>query len=586
MPNPNTRYASSFVSALIGAGLKQLCLTPGSRHSPLILAFARYKDEIKIYSHLDERSAAFFALGLVLASDEAVALACTSGTAAANFFPAIVEAHQARVPLIVLTADRPHELRQSGANQTIDQVKLFGDFVDWFVDAPLPEADPPSVAIRNMQTLAARAYAQASEMRAVVHINLPFRKPLEPEAGEADTPGSAPAAPIRFWRHQGRTSSGLSDSLWERILTRRGMIYFGHGAGRTVEEIEAVSRWAASLSSLLGWPVFAEFTSNLRRLPSAGDAVYAPLAAYESYVTSGKIDFSQVETLIRFGAPPLAKNMQSLLSELKLKFHIYGARAGEWADDTHSITDFIPFRDLTAAIPQAPEIPKPQARWLAQLTMVEAKAWQVIEHEIASGGYFDGAAVYDVVDLLPGDSTIFAGSSLPVRHLDQFGKPGRRLFAYANRGASGIDGNVSTALGSGAARPGKPLAAILGDITFYHDMNGLLAVRRCGRPITIVLLNNHGGGIFHRLPIRAWEPHFSDYFIAAHGLDFSHAAKLYGLKYVRANRRDVFRQAFAESVAQGQSTIIEVATDAQADLKRRREIMAAVHAQLDTLDIS
>lgn len=584
MPNPNTRYASSFVSALIGAGLKQLCLTPGSRHSPLILAFAQYKDEIKIYSHLDERSAAFFALGLALASDEAVALVCTSGTAAANFFPAIVEAHQARVPLIVLTADRPHELRQSGANQTIDQVKLFGDFVEWFVDAPLPQADPPPLALRAMQTLAARAYAQVSERRGVVHINLPFRKPLEPEAGEADAPGTAEAAPPRFWRHQGQTSSGLSRFLWERISTWRGIIYFGHGAGRTFEEIQTASRWAASLSRRLGWPVFAEFTSNLRCLPSAGDAAYAPLAAYESYVTSGKIDFSQVEALVRFGAPPLANNMRRLLSELNLKAHVYGARAGEWADDTHSITDFIPFRDLTAAIPQAQDIPKPQARWLAQLTMAEAKAWQVIEHEIESGGYFDGTAVYDVVDLLPADSTVFAGSSLPVRHLDQFGKPGRRLFACANRGASGIDGNVSTALGSGAARPEKPLVAVLGDITFYHDMNGLLAVRRCGRPITIVLLNNHGGGIFRRLPIRAWEPHFSDYFITAHGLDFSHAAKLYGLKYVRANRRDVFRQAFAESVAQGQSTIIEVATDAQADLKRRQEIMAAVHAQLNPLD--
>ncbi len=583
MPNPSARYANSFVTVLIGSGLKHLCLTPGSRHSPLILAFARYKDEIKIYSHLDERSAAFFALGLALASDEPVALACTSGTAAANFFPAIVEAHQSRVPLIVLTADRPPELRGSGANQTIDQIKIFGDFVEWFVDAPLPEADPPPLALRNMQTLAARAYAKATERRAVVHINLPFRKPLEPDADDYGAASIAQTATC-FWQHRRRTLSGSTDFSWDPILQHRGIIYFGHGTCRTLEESQITMAWAADLSRASGWPIFAEFTSNLRYLPPADNAGYAPLAAYENYVTLNAVDFSQVEALIRFGAPPLAKNMQSIFSELELKAHIYGARVGEWADDTHSITDHISFDDLTASIPQAQNLSKPQTRWLDQLTLTEAKSWEVIQREIEQGDYFDGAAVYDVVDLIPAESTLFAGSSLPVRHLDQFGKPGRRrIFAWANRGASGIDGNLSTALGSGAARPEHPLVAILGDITFYHDMNGLLAVRRCGRPITIVLLNNNGGGIFHRLPIRAYEPHFSDYFITAHGLDFSHAAKLYGLEYVRADCRDVFRQAFAESVANRQSTIIEVNTDAQTDLKRRAEIMAAVHAQLKTL---
>ena len=487
-----------------------------------------------------------------------------------------------RVSLIVLTADRPHELRGSGANQTIDQIKIFGDFVEWFVDAPLPEADPPPLALRNMQTLAARAYAKATERRGVVHINLPFRKPLEPDVDDQDATSIAQTA-TRFWQHRRRTLSGSTDFSWDPILQHKGIIYFGHGTCRTLEESQTVMAWAADLSRVSGWPIFAEFTSNLRCLSSADNEGYAPLAAYENYVTLNAVDFSQVKTLIRFGAPPLAKNMQTLFSELELKAHIYGARVGEWADDTHSITDHISFDDLKASIPQARDLPKPQMRWLDQLTLAEAKAWEVIQHEIEQGDYFDGAAVYDVVDLIPAESTLFAGSSLPVRHLDQFGKPGRRIFAWANRGASGIDGNLSTALGNGAARPEHPLVAILGDITFYHDMNGLLAARRCGLPITIVLLNNKGGGIFHRLPIRAYEPHFSDYFITAHGLDFSHAARLYGLEYVRADCRDAFRQAFVESVAKRQSAIIEVKTDAQTDLKRRAEIMAAVHAQLKTL---
>ena len=198
MPNPNTVYANTFIDALIAAGLKRVCLAPGSRHTALVLALTRHQAEIDIYSHLDERSAAFFALGLALASDEPAAVVCTSGSAAANFFPAIVEAHQSRVPLMVLTADRPHELRQSGANQTIDQVKIYGDYADWFYDAPLPEPDPPPVVLRNLRTLAARAYDSAGRQRGVVHINLPFRKPFEPDADDAATMQIDRRAPTRF----------------------------------------------------------------------------------------------------------------------------------------------------------------------------------------------------------------------------------------------------------------------------------------------------------------------------------------------------------------------------------------------------
>ena len=173
-----------------------------------------------------------------------------------------------------------------------------------------------------------------------------------------------------------------------------------------------------------------------------------------------------------------------------------------------------------------------------------------------------------------------------MRHLDQFGKPAaKRIYTYANRGASGIDGNISTALGAGAARPDKPVVAVMGDVTFYHDMNGLLAVQRCGVPITIVLLNNNGGGIFHRLPIRDFDPEFTDYFVTPHGLDFSHAAKLYGLDYIRADTRDEFRQAFSSRVNSGKSTIIEVQTNAQHDNQRRLGIMKAVQARLQELNL-
>jgi 2-succinyl-5-enolpyruvyl-6-hydroxy-3-cyclohexene-1-carboxylate synthase len=227
----------------------------------------------------------------------------------------------------------------------------------------------------------------------------------------------------------------------------------------------------------------------------------------------------------------------------------------------------------------------PRDEWSKRWALVESAARQVIREEIDSGDYFDGAVLRDLVDLIPAESALFAGNSLPIRHLDQFGlSTDRPILAFANRGASGIDGNVSTALGAGAARPNSPLIAVLGDITLYHDMNGLLAIKRCPVPVTIVLLNNNGGGIFHRLPVREFEPHFSDFFITSHGLEFDKVAQLYGLAYIRADDRASFRRAFNESARQRVSTLIEVRTDAVADLKRRDDIIAAVREKLRFLD--
>ena len=577
MSNPNTLYANTFIDALIASGLRRVCLAPGSRHTPLVLALARHREEIDLYSHLDERSAAFFALGLALGSNESAALVCTSGSAAANFLPAIIEAHQSRVPLIVLTADRPHELRQSGANQTIDQIKLYGETVDFFVDAPLPAANPPSVALRHLSTLAARALNACERMRGVVHINFPFRKPFEPGADDAELLTVKHPLTTKFVRECAQPVSGLSALLTDEMLARPGIIYFGHGSCRSEAERAAITPWAERLAAITGYPIFAEFTSNMRRCRAIG--------AYESLIETNADRLSQAEVLIRFGSPPLAKNMQDFLQGNHLRYHIFCSRAGEWADDSHSVTHHLTVNPAYVSVDEWDgwSIRSPQDQWSQRWQAAERTARQVIADQIHTGEYFDGAVLHDVVDLMPAESALFVGNSLPIRHLDQFGPPREKpIFAYANRGASGIDGNVSTALGIGAARRGKPLVAVLGDITLYHDLNGLLAIRRCGIPATIVLLNNEGGGIFHRLPARDFEPHFSDFFITAHGLDFAHAAALYGLKYIRADDRKAFRVAFRESVGRSKATLIEARTDALADLRRRSEIMAAMRESLKT----
>jgi 2-succinyl-5-enolpyruvyl-6-hydroxy-3-cyclohexene-1-carboxylate synthase len=597
MANRNMLWSEIFVDELARSGLKGVCAAPGSRHTPLMLAFAKHPD-IKVYSHLDERSASFFALGLALASDAPVALICTSGTAGANMYPAIIEAHQSRVPLIVITADRPAEARHSGANQTIDQIKMFGDFVLWFVDMALPEANPPALAIRNLRTTANRAYAKANGIRkGVVHINMPFRKPLEPipvegdildvSAGRLDNqPFVSTFIPRELEGDYSayRTNMNLDNDL-EELLKQHPNGLIVCGTGLRDDDESTFAHQMAYLSGTTGYPVVVDGTSDIRF-----STVLMPISTHET-VLAGKSPFWQPpQIIIQFGNMPTSRWLEEFIASNPPEHYLYVAAHGEWADSNYLTTRYIQGTAYDFAWYFSDKKPIVNSEWKKRIITLENETWKVIDHKIGTGEYFDGAVVYDVVDLIPFRSTLFVGNSLPVRHLDQFGKPqDKRIYTYANRGASGIDGNISSALGAGAARPDKPLVAIVGDITFYHDMNGLLAVHRCGVPITIVLLNNDGGGIFNRLPIKNFEPEFTDYFLTPHGLDFSHAAKMYGLDYILVDAysdgaRDTFRQAFSERVGSGQSTIIEVRTDGRKDETRRQEIVAAVHARLKELN--
>ncbi|MCU0491324.1 MAG: 2-succinyl-5-enolpyruvyl-6-hydroxy-3-cyclohexene-1-carboxylic-acid synthase [Chloroflexaceae bacterium] len=578
MSNRNTLYAEILVDELARAGLTHACLAPGSRNTPLVLALARHP-AIQVSSHLDERSAAFFALGLGLATNRPAAVVCTSGSAAANFFPAIVEAHQAGVPLLVLTADRPHELRHSGANQTIDQVKMFGHFTLWSVDAPLAEATPTALATRNLRTLAGRAVAIASGPRqGVVHLNLPFRPPLEPTpvAGDALEP-PADARPRQDQAPYTRFASGSSHVETAAIAEVAALIK-QHERGLIVCGPRCPGGpFGALLSDLAersGYPVLADGVSGVR----FGHP--AIIGGYDTFLF-GKPNLAPPELVLRFGAVPTSKWLNQYLDSGATEAVIHVRGDGVWADDSHRASHFMHADESRFIEVLLPHLAPRQSSWMERWRAIETLTWRVIAEELAQGEPFDGTMVADALDLLPPEAALFVGNSLPVRHLDQFGRPGAKaLAAYGSRGASGIDGNLSTALGIGAARPGAPLAAIVGDITFYHDMNGLLAVRRCGVPITIVLLQNDGGGIFHRLPIKGFEPEFTDYFVTPHGLDFAPAAQLYGLDYVRASDRESFRQAFAASISGRASTIIEVRSDARRDLERRQALIASVQRRL------
>jgi 2-succinyl-5-enolpyruvyl-6-hydroxy-3-cyclohexene-1-carboxylate synthase len=595
LSNRTLLWAEIFVDELARAGLRHVCIAPGSRSTPLAIAFAG-QPAIKVHSLLDERGAAFFGLGLALALDAPVALLCTSGTATVNFHPAIAEAYYAQVPLLVLTADRPHEVRDSGANQTMDQVKLYGDHVRWFVDVAPPEANPPAKTLRYLRTLACRALATAAgSPSGPVHLNFPFRKPLEPIPVPGDIP-TQPARPVA-WAIEGREGGQPFTALSRGLLTpspqqvealaeaiggaTRGLILCGPRCPGG-EFPEAV----VHLAQTAGFPILADALSGIRFSTSQGEASPV-LGGYETFLQKeGASRWDSPELILQFGAMPTSQaliNYLEAVSERSRRILFTGS--GVWTDETHSLSDLIwadPALTCRAVTQQLERktLANRDLYWRAAWEEAEKAVWQAVE-TAGQEAFFEGLLLADVVEAMPHQSLLYVASSLPVRHLDQFVAPKQsNLRVFANRGVSGIDGTISSALGAAAAATKRPLVLILGDIAFYHDLNGLLALQRCGVKATIVLINNDGGGIFHRLPIAQFDPPFSELFLTPHGLQFEPVVRMFGAHYQKAATRDSFRQRFQEALQAEQSWVIEVPTDSVQHEEMRRKIIKQVGEQL------
>ncbi len=575
-PNPATVWAGAVAEALAGAGVQHICLAPGSRSTPLVLAFAAHP-ALRIWRHLDERSAAYFALGIGQVTNRPAVLLATSGTATANFFPAVVEARMAGVPLLVITADRPPELRHSGANQTIDQVKLYGDQVLWSVDLPLPEAEAPELALRNLKALVARGAATAGGLQpGPVHLNAPFRKPFEPLDGDPPV-REEPAAPtVQITRGQLLPTEAQATLLGSMVADNpRGIIVVGPRRQQNDGFAEAVT----TLARYAGYPIFADPLSGLRFGPWVAET--AVLGGYETYLMADGPGWAEPELVLRFGAVPTSGALNAYLDRIRPQHRIHVRESGVWADDNHRTTLFLQAGETATcgAILARMGARRRTWSWAAQLQATEGLYWQVMRRAMA-GSDFDGGYVVDLMRLLPAHSRLFVGNSLPIRHVDQFARPrARPLDVYANRGASGIDGNTSSALGVAAAT-GEPVVLLAGDITFYHDMNGLLAVGQHGLKLIAVVLNNGGGNIFRRLPVARVEPPFTELFVTPHGLTFGPAAELYGLAYSRVESRPVFRQTLRAALAASEPALIEVRTDGRADHERRQELLASVLAEV------
>ncbi|MBI4674689.1 MAG: 2-succinyl-5-enolpyruvyl-6-hydroxy-3-cyclohexene-1-carboxylic-acid synthase [Chloroflexi bacterium] len=553
-------FLNAFVDELSRAGVKQLVFCPGSRSTPLALRFAAHAD-FKLWQHLDERSAAFFALGIGKASGVPAALLCTSGTAAANFFPAIIEAHYARVPLIVLTADRPPELRDSGAPQTIDQIKLFGDHAKWFVEVALPEATAD--LLRYARTIACRAVEAATNAPAgAVHLNFPFREPLIPEPAQMEY--DARERDAFEGRENGQPFARITPSVrvpdatqiaalaqqWQNV--ERGLVIAGPQSHP--DEPAAI----AAVSDALGYPLLADPLS-LARCGSHSRANV--MDSYDAFLRDAKIvERLEPEIVLRFGALPTSKPVLQFLQRYPQAQQIL-IDAGGWNDPTRLAAHIIhaDARAFADALLRSLAPRNETSAWLATWRDANARTQRAITEQLAAfDEMFEGRVLRELADLLPAHATLFASSSMPVRDLDTFFPSNAHEICFlANRGANGIDGVVSSALGAGAVSAG-PLVLVIGDLAFYHDLNGLFAAKRHRLHATIVLIHNDGGGIFSFLPQAA------------------HAAKMYDAVWHEPQTWAEFRAAVQTSIASDGLHIVQVRTDRARNVTMHWQVRSAI----------
>lgn len=571
-----TRYVASFVDELVQVGVTEAIVSPGSRSTPMAILMAEHPD-MNVTINIDERSSAFYALGVAKASKKPVAILCTSGTAAANYFPAIVEAYYSRVPLIVLTADRPHELRDVGAPQAIDQNQLYGNHAKWFVEMALPQDSEQMLAY--VRTMAGRAAGTAQSAPAgPVHLNFPFREPLVPNLGLDQLWGTSKIAKKNVNVVVGKPTMDeeqaqlISDVVSEKV---KGIIVCGS------HDHSEFGHAVANLAETLQFPILADPLSQLRSGTHPKSYI---LDGYDAFLRNEEFrEAFSPDIIIRFGAMPVSKSLLQFIQKQKNTPQIVVDGDGGWRDPTLSATDMVYCDEVEFCQAITNRIQKRSDNgWISSWIKINEIVKENINAVHQEETLFEGKVFTQLQEILPNGSTLFVGNSMPIRDLDTFFTNNEKsIHALGNRGANGIDGLVSTAMGISSQNEHTVL--VIGDLSFYHDLNGLLAAKHHHLNSTIVLINNDGGGIFSFLPQSQEEKHFETLFGTPIGLDYEHAVKMYGGKFTSVENWAEFREAISASLNGKGLHVVEVKTDRQENVMIHRKMWNNVSQEIKNL---
>jgi 2-succinyl-5-enolpyruvyl-6-hydroxy-3-cyclohexene-1-carboxylate synthase len=578
--NVNTLYTSIISETLFRLGLTTAIICPGSRSAPLTVAFACHA-EIETIPVLDERSAAFFALGIAKRTHQPVALICTSGTAVANFFPAIIEAKESKIPLLILSADRPPELRHCHAGQTIDQVKIFGDYPHWYA-----ELVTPSLEIKELEFLRntiIHAYKTTlSPSPGVVHLNIPLREPLAPITQPETELLRTIINPQTFFANCQKFHLPYQQLSYPVFIQQcqdwikhntNGVIIAGLAQPRNAQAAEEYCRSIAILSQVLGFPILGEGLSPIRNYANLNPHL---VYSYDIILRHPELATELTpEIVIQIGELPTSKQLRQWLEKTATPRWIITPDHDNF-DPLHGSSQHLvaSIQELVAGLVNNLKIlPSDQPNtYLKSWLDLEQKTRQIIDAEMgAIATLVEPKIAWFISQTLPPATPIFIANSMPIRDVESFWQPSDRHYQiYFSRGANGIDGTLSTALGM--AHHHQSSVLLTGDLALLHDTNGFLISKNLQGHLTIILINNNGGGIFANLPISKFEPPFEEYFATPQKVDFAKLAQTYSVEYQLITSWSELQTLLEVLPSQG-VRILEISTDRQHDAQWRRHTL-------------
>ncbi|HEY9636566.1 MAG TPA: 2-succinyl-5-enolpyruvyl-6-hydroxy-3-cyclohexene-1-carboxylic-acid synthase [Coleofasciculaceae cyanobacterium] len=590
--NTNTVWASLLAETLKHLGLTTAVICPGSRSTPLAVAFTQ-QQQVEAIPVLDERSAGFFALGIAKASERPVVLVCTSGTAGANFYPAVIEARESRVPLLILTADRPPELRECHSGQTIDQQKLYGNYPNWQAELTLP-----SVGIGRLKYLRQTAvHAWERSLFPVpgpVHLNIPFRDPLAPIPQLDPDTLPFPFELEDFFSHVGvltpKPQFQIPHQEWQHC--EQGIIIAGIAQPQNPQDYcEAI----AQLSKALRWPVLAEGLSPVRNYADLNPYL---ISTYDLILRNRELAQNlSPKMVIQIGELPTSKELRSWLDDIQpqrwvidpsphnldplhgktIHLRMPVEQWGQWAKELKveprvELTK-LKVNNSTQSKWQFSNLQPQLKTYLQQWCELEAKARSVLDQEMLNmTWHFEGKVAWLLSQVLPPKTPLFIANSMPVRDVEFFWSPGDLgVQPFFNRGANGIDGTLSTGLG--IAHHNQSSVMLTGDLALLHDTNGFLLNNKFVGHLTIVLINNNGGGIFEMLPISKFDPPFEEFFATPQNVNFAQLCVTYGVEHQLIQSWEQLRELLNPLPSEG-IRVLELRTDRKADAKWRQEYLA------------